>query len=147
MRLAKKRLSIRWSLILNWWLKQTERLHHWNNFRYLVYSSHSLLIFQFCYISTALILYIKGHIWRTGFEKKEIEGVVFEDVPKALKNWHSSNIKVSFCSHTHVNCISPIQALLFFFCSDFVNENLEIVTLYIAKLFSHSVENKCALLQ
>ncbi|XP_066339920.1 probable bifunctional methylthioribulose-1-phosphate dehydratase/enolase-phosphatase E1 isoform X2 [Miscanthus floridulus] len=37
---------------------------------------------------------LQGHIWRTGFEKKEIQGVVFEDVPEALKNWHSSNIKV-----------------------------------------------------
>ncbi|CAD6257123.1 unnamed protein product [Miscanthus lutarioriparius] len=37
---------------------------------------------------------LQGHIWRTGFEKKEIQGVLFEDVPDALKNWHSSNIKV-----------------------------------------------------
>ncbi|OEL32497.1 putative bifunctional methylthioribulose-1-phosphate dehydratase/enolase-phosphatase E1 [Dichanthelium oligosanthes] len=37
---------------------------------------------------------LQGHIWRIGFERKEIQGVVFEDVPEALKNWHSSNIKV-----------------------------------------------------
>jgi len=82
--------------------------------------------FPICYISTALILYIKGHIWRTGFEKKEIQGVVFEDVPEALKNWHSSNIKVSFCSHTHVNCISPIQALLFFFVATLLMRTLRL---------------------
>ncbi|BBH01779.1 haloacid dehalogenase-like hydrolase family protein [Prunus dulcis] len=35
-----------------------------------------------------------GHIWRTGYEKKELEGVVFEDVPEALKKWHDSGIKV-----------------------------------------------------
>ncbi|KAL6630580.1 hypothetical protein ACP70R_028653 [Stipagrostis hirtigluma subsp. patula] len=37
---------------------------------------------------------LQGHIWRTGFEKKELQGVVFEDVPEALKNWHASGIKV-----------------------------------------------------
>ncbi|KAF8694071.1 hypothetical protein HU200_038526 [Digitaria exilis] len=37
---------------------------------------------------------LQGHIWRTGFEAKEIQGDVFDDVPKALKNWHLSNIKV-----------------------------------------------------
>ncbi|CAO2144130.1 unnamed protein product [Urochloa humidicola] len=37
---------------------------------------------------------LQGHIWRTGFERKEIQGVVFEDIPEALKSWHSSNIKV-----------------------------------------------------
>ncbi|ONI12716.1 hypothetical protein PRUPE_4G180000 [Prunus persica] len=37
---------------------------------------------------------LQGHIWRTGYEKKELEGVVFEDVPEALKKWHDSGIKV-----------------------------------------------------
>ncbi|OAY54879.1 probable bifunctional methylthioribulose-1-phosphate dehydratase/enolase-phosphatase E1 isoform X2 [Manihot esculenta] len=36
----------------------------------------------------------EGHIWRTGFEKNELEGVVFEDVPEALEKWHSLGIKV-----------------------------------------------------
>ncbi|KAK3424357.1 hypothetical protein EUGRSUZ_F01149 [Eucalyptus grandis] len=39
---------------------------------------------------------LQGHIWQTGFENNELEGVVFEDVPKALTNWHSLGIKVSF---------------------------------------------------
>lgn len=38
--------------------------------------------------------YMKGHIWRTGFESHEIKGVVFDDVPPALEKWHSSGIKV-----------------------------------------------------
>lgn len=38
--------------------------------------------------------YIQGHIWRTGFENNELEGVVFEDVPEALARWHGSGIKV-----------------------------------------------------
>lgn len=42
------------------------------------------------------ILRIQGHIWRTGFQNNEIEGVVFDDVPEALENWHASGIKVSF---------------------------------------------------
>ncbi|XP_021833526.1 probable bifunctional methylthioribulose-1-phosphate dehydratase/enolase-phosphatase E1 1 isoform X4 [Prunus avium] len=37
---------------------------------------------------------LQGHIWRTGYEKNELEGVVFEDVPEALKKWHDSGIKV-----------------------------------------------------
>ncbi|KAL6875748.1 hypothetical protein ACP4OV_013261 [Aristida adscensionis] len=37
---------------------------------------------------------LQGHIWRTGFEKKELKGVVFDDVPEALKNWHANGTKV-----------------------------------------------------
>ncbi|KAM3255033.1 hypothetical protein ACQJBY_048447 [Aegilops geniculata] len=37
---------------------------------------------------------LQGHIWRTGFERKELQGVVFEDVPEALKNWQSQGMKV-----------------------------------------------------
>ncbi|KNA03371.1 hypothetical protein SOVF_209850 [Spinacia oleracea] len=37
---------------------------------------------------------LQGHVWRTGFLNNELEGVVFEDVPEALKRWHSSGIKV-----------------------------------------------------
>ncbi|KAJ9182916.1 hypothetical protein P3X46_006849 [Hevea brasiliensis] len=37
---------------------------------------------------------LQGHIWRTGFEKNELEGVVFDDVPEALEKWQSLGIKV-----------------------------------------------------
>lgn len=37
---------------------------------------------------------LQGHIWRTGYENNELQGVVFEDVPGALKNWHADGIKV-----------------------------------------------------
>ncbi|KAL6314727.1 hypothetical protein AAG906_027074 [Vitis piasezkii] len=37
---------------------------------------------------------LQGHIWRTGFQNNELEGVVFEDVPEALQKWHASGIKV-----------------------------------------------------
>lgn len=37
---------------------------------------------------------MQGHIWRTGFQNNELEGVVFDDVPKALEKWNDSGIKV-----------------------------------------------------
>lgn len=37
---------------------------------------------------------LQGHIWRTGYENNELQGVVFEDVPEALKKWHANGIKV-----------------------------------------------------
>ncbi|CAO2833388.1 unnamed protein product [Amaranthus hypochondriacus] len=37
---------------------------------------------------------LQGHIWRTGFQNNELEGVVFEDVPEALERWHALGIKV-----------------------------------------------------
>ncbi|KAL4204870.1 hypothetical protein AMTRI_Chr01g134360 [Amborella trichopoda] len=37
---------------------------------------------------------LQGHIWRTGYEKNELQGVVFDDVPKALAKWHDLGIKV-----------------------------------------------------
>ncbi|KAK9056956.1 hypothetical protein SSX86_024321 [Deinandra increscens subsp. villosa] len=37
---------------------------------------------------------LQGHIWRTGFEKSELKGVVFDDVPGSLEKWHASGIKV-----------------------------------------------------
>ncbi|ONK77248.1 uncharacterized protein A4U43_C02F4600 [Asparagus officinalis] len=37
---------------------------------------------------------LQGHIWRTGYENNELQGVVFEDVPEALQKWHAKGIKV-----------------------------------------------------
>ncbi|XP_028807472.1 probable bifunctional methylthioribulose-1-phosphate dehydratase/enolase-phosphatase E1 1 [Neltuma alba] len=37
---------------------------------------------------------LQGHIWRTGFESKELEAIVFDDVPKALEKWHALGKKV-----------------------------------------------------
>ncbi|MED6221307.1 hypothetical protein PIB30_053138 [Stylosanthes scabra] len=36
----------------------------------------------------------EGHIWRTGYENNELEGIVFDDVPEALEKWHALGIKV-----------------------------------------------------
>ncbi|KAK6946706.1 hypothetical protein RJ641_000179 [Dillenia turbinata] len=37
---------------------------------------------------------LQGHIWRTGFQNNELEGVVYDDVPEALEKWHALGIKV-----------------------------------------------------
>ncbi|XP_074589646.1 putative bifunctional methylthioribulose-1-phosphate dehydratase/enolase-phosphatase E1 1 [Curcuma longa] len=37
---------------------------------------------------------LQGHIWRKGFENKELIAVVYEDVPEALQKWHANGIKV-----------------------------------------------------
>ncbi|CAN0891271.1 Probable bifunctional methylthioribulose-1-phosphate dehydratase/enolase-phosphatase E1 [Linum grandiflorum] len=37
---------------------------------------------------------LQGHIWRTGFQNNELEGVVYDDVVEALKSWHALGIKV-----------------------------------------------------
>ncbi|KAK4439179.1 putative bifunctional methylthioribulose-1-phosphate dehydratase/enolase-phosphatase E1 1 [Sesamum alatum] len=37
---------------------------------------------------------LQGHIWRTGFQRKELVGVVFDDVPAALEKWHALGVKV-----------------------------------------------------
>lgn len=37
---------------------------------------------------------LQGHIWRTGFQNNELEGVVYDDVAEALEKWHSMGIKV-----------------------------------------------------
>ncbi|CAN1335288.1 Probable bifunctional methylthioribulose-1-phosphate dehydratase/enolase-phosphatase E1 [Linum perenne] len=42
---------------------------------------------------------LQGHIWRTGFQNNELKGVVYDDVPEALKNWHALGIKVTSLIH------------------------------------------------
>ncbi|GKD50083.1 probable bifunctional methylthioribulose-1-phosphate dehydratase/enolase-phosphatase E1, partial [Tanacetum coccineum] len=45
------------------------------------------------YMKITSLKQLQGHIWRTGFEKNEIKGVVYDDVPVALERWHASSIK------------------------------------------------------
>lgn len=40
-----------------------------------------------------LMSVLQGHIWRVGYEKGELKGVVFEDVPEALADWDARGIK------------------------------------------------------
>ncbi|KAF2314344.1 hypothetical protein GH714_025534 [Hevea brasiliensis] len=51
---------------------------------------------------------LQGHIWRTGFENNELEGVVFDDVPETLEKWHSLGVKYfrRFISHCFVDEIN-----------------------------------------
>ncbi|KAL7218263.1 hypothetical protein ACSBR2_011521 [Camellia fascicularis] len=37
---------------------------------------------------------LQGHIWKTGFQNNDLEGIVFDDVPEALEKWHACGIKV-----------------------------------------------------
>jgi methylthioribulose 1-phosphate dehydratase/enolase-phosphatase E1 len=36
---------------------------------------------------------LQGHIWRVGYENGELKGVVFDDVPEALAEWHARGTK------------------------------------------------------
>ncbi|KAL2612601.1 hypothetical protein R1flu_024293 [Riccia fluitans] len=36
---------------------------------------------------------LQGHIWRVGFQKGELQGDVYDDVPIALAEWHKMGIK------------------------------------------------------
>ncbi|GMP52962.1 hypothetical protein CsSME_00018584 [Camellia sinensis var. sinensis] len=37
---------------------------------------------------------LQGHMWKTGFQNNDLEGIVFDDVPEALEKWHACGIKV-----------------------------------------------------
>ncbi|XP_020092043.1 uncharacterized protein LOC109712712 isoform X2 [Ananas comosus] len=39
---------------------------------------------------------LQGHIWRTRFQNKELQGVVYDDVPEALRRWHANGIKIRY---------------------------------------------------
>ena len=41
---------------------------------------------------------IQGEIWRAGYEKGELHGEVFPDVPPALERWHRANIDIRIFS-------------------------------------------------
>ncbi|RAL38141.1 hypothetical protein DM860_000835 [Cuscuta australis] len=37
---------------------------------------------------------LQGHVWRTGFQNNELQGIVYNDVPKALEKWNDLGFKV-----------------------------------------------------
>ncbi|KAJ8532366.1 hypothetical protein K7X08_012289 [Anisodus acutangulus] len=37
---------------------------------------------------------LQGHIWQSGFQNNELQGLVFDDVPEALEKWTALGIKV-----------------------------------------------------
>jgi enolase-phosphatase E1 len=41
---------------------------------------------------------LQGEIWRAGYERGELHGEVFPDVPPALERWHRQNIDVRIFS-------------------------------------------------
>lgn len=75
---------------------------------------------------------LQGHIWRTGYEKNELEGVVFDDVPKALEKWHASGIKV----YIYSSGSREAQRLIF------GNSNYGDLRKYLSGFFDTTVGNK-----
>ncbi|KAL6975412.1 hypothetical protein U1Q18_024208 [Sarracenia purpurea var. burkii] len=75
---------------------------------------------------------LQGHIWRTGFQMDELEGVVFEDVPKALEKWHDLGVKV----YIYSSGSRLAQRLLF------GNTNYGDLRKYLSGFFDTTVGNK-----
>ncbi|XVF04237.1 hypothetical protein REPUB_Repub05bG0065100 [Reevesia pubescens] len=75
---------------------------------------------------------LQGHIWRTGFENNELEGVVFEDVPEALEKWHAFGVKV----YIYSSGSRLAQRLIF------GNTNFGDLRKYLAGFFDTAVGNK-----
>ncbi|KAF9587829.1 hypothetical protein IFM89_005833 [Coptis chinensis] len=75
---------------------------------------------------------LQGHIWRTGFQGDELKGVVFEDVPEALKKWHASGIKV----YIYSSGSREAQRLIF------GNSNYGDLRRYLCGFFDTSIGNK-----
>ena len=65
------------------------------------------------------LVYMQGHIWQTGYENDELEGVVFEDVPEALEKWHALGTKVFYIPPPPFHLFFPFMSLnlwFLFFC-------------------------------
>ncbi|KAI3457450.1 hypothetical protein Pfo_014113 [Paulownia fortunei] len=75
---------------------------------------------------------LQGHIWRTGFQRKELEAVVFDDVPEALEKWHALGIKV----YIYSSGSRLAQRLLF------GNTNYGDLRKYLCGFFDTTVGNK-----
>ncbi|GLU23354.1 hypothetical protein SLE2022_393700 [Rubroshorea leprosula] len=75
---------------------------------------------------------LQGHIWQTGFEKNELEGVVFDDVPEALEKWHALGKKV----YIYSSGSRLAQRLLF------GNSNHGDLRKYLSGFFDTTVGNK-----
>ncbi|XP_051124935.1 probable bifunctional methylthioribulose-1-phosphate dehydratase/enolase-phosphatase E1 1 isoform X2 [Andrographis paniculata] len=75
---------------------------------------------------------LQGHIWRTGFQSKEMETIVFDDVPDALEKWHDHGIKV----YIYSSGSRLAQRLLF------GNTNYGDLRKYLCGFFDTTVGNK-----
>ncbi|KAJ4726330.1 haloacid dehalogenase-like hydrolase family protein [Melia azedarach] len=75
---------------------------------------------------------LQGHIWRTGFESNELEGVVFDDVPEALEKWHALGQKV----YIYSSGSRLAQRLIF------GNSNYGDLRKYLSGFFDTAVGNK-----
>lgn len=44
-------------------------------------------------IQISFVEYVQGHIWRVGYAGGDLKGVLFDDVPEALRKWQSEGTK------------------------------------------------------
>jgi len=58
---------------------------------------------------TTALKQLQGHIWKQGFDSKEIIGDVYDDVPECFKQWHEQGIKLFIYSSGSIDA----QKLLF----------------------------------
>ncbi|KAL5719494.1 hypothetical protein ACHQM5_012261 [Ranunculus cassubicifolius] len=75
---------------------------------------------------------LQGHIWRTGYERNELKGVVFEDVPKALEKWHALGKKM----YIYSSGSREAQRLIF------GNTNYGDLRKYLSGFFDTTIGNK-----
>ncbi|XP_024374296.1 probable bifunctional methylthioribulose-1-phosphate dehydratase/enolase-phosphatase E1 [Physcomitrium patens] len=75
---------------------------------------------------------LQGHIWRVGYEKGELKGVVFEDVPEALADWDARGIKAYIYSSGSREAQKHI----------FGNTNFGDLRVYLSGFFDTTIGNK-----
>lgn len=47
---------------------------------------------------STVLKWLQGRIWTEGYRRKELHGIVFPDVPPALKRWHRASRKIAIFS-------------------------------------------------
>lgn len=75
---------------------------------------------------------LQGHIWRVGYENGELKGVVFDDVPEALAEWHGRGIK----TYIYSSGSREAQKLIF------GNTNFGDLRVFLSGFFDTTIGNK-----
>lgn len=75
---------------------------------------------------------LQGHIWRVGYENGELKGVVFDDVPEALAEWHARGTK----TYIYSSGSREAQKLIF------GNTNFGDLRVYLSGFFDTTIGNK-----
>jgi methylthioribulose 1-phosphate dehydratase/enolase-phosphatase E1 len=75
---------------------------------------------------------LQGHIWRVGYEAGELKGMVFDDVPEALEEWHARGIK----TYIYSSGSREAQKLIF------GNTNFGDLRVFLSGFFDTTIGNK-----